>query len=115
FFRNFSTQEAMDSAQVARNIAEGHGYTTLFVRPFSMYLIQNVNQKKSPPKSADEKPDLSRIDGMHPDVSNPPVYPVVLAGWMKFYHGFNKVFNAVRGVMPGFIKGHLPTLNESLT
>jgi len=115
YFRNFSTQEAMDSAQVARNISEGNGYTTLFVRPFSMYLIQNVNQKKSPPASADEKPDYARINGMHPDVSNPPVYPVVLAGWMKFYHGFNKVFNAVRGVMPGFIKGHLPTLNESLT
>ncbi len=28
----------MDSAQLARNIADGKGYTTLFIRPFSLYL-----------------------------------------------------------------------------
>ena len=38
--KNFNTQEAMDSAQLARNLAEGKGYTTLFIRPFSVYLIQ---------------------------------------------------------------------------
>ena len=38
-FRNMSTQEAMDSAQVARNISQGKGFTTLFIRPFSMYLL----------------------------------------------------------------------------
>src|SRR3974377_313618 len=40
-FRNMGTQEAMDCAQLARNIAEGNGFTTLFVRPFSMRLFQN--------------------------------------------------------------------------
>jgi hypothetical protein len=39
-FRNMGTQEAMDSAQLARNIAEGNGYNTLFVRPFSIFLLQ---------------------------------------------------------------------------
>ena len=29
-YRNLATQEAMDSAQVARNLAEGRGYTTFF-------------------------------------------------------------------------------------
>src|SRR5262249_28625706 len=27
--------------------------------------------------------DLAQIKGMHPDIANPPVYPVVLAGLMK--------------------------------
>ena len=31
-YRNFATEEAMDSAQLARQIAEGRGYTTLFLR-----------------------------------------------------------------------------------
>src|SRR5580765_6288696 len=45
-FRKFSTQEAMDSAQLARNLADGQGFTTLFVRPLSIFLIQNRNQNQ---------------------------------------------------------------------
>lgn len=81
-FRNFSTQEAMDSAQLARNLAEGKGYTTLFVRPLSLSLIKQTNEKK-PQQSAGLAPDYPRIKGMHPDISNPPLYPALLAGWMK--------------------------------
>ena len=46
-YRNFATQEAMDSAQLARNMAEGNGYTTLFIRPFSLYLVQSHSQAKT--------------------------------------------------------------------
>ncbi len=46
-YRNFATQEAMDSAQLAHNIAEGNGYTTLFIRPFSLYLVQSHSQAKT--------------------------------------------------------------------
>ena len=42
-FRNMGTQEAMDAAQLARNIAQGKGYTTLFIRPFSMFLVKKHN------------------------------------------------------------------------
>src|SRR5215471_9143293 len=82
-FKNMSTQEAMDSAQLARNIAEGRGYTTWFVRPFSMFLIKRHNQSQN--KSPDPAQGESRtnIKGMHPDIANPPVYPVALAGLMK--------------------------------
>jgi len=38
-FRNMSTQEAMDMAQVGRNLSEGKGDSTLFIRPLSNYLI----------------------------------------------------------------------------
>ena len=44
-FRNMSCQEAMDAAQLARNIAEGKGYSTLFVRPFSVYLLKQHAQE----------------------------------------------------------------------
>jgi 4-amino-4-deoxy-L-arabinose transferase-like glycosyltransferase len=82
-FRNMSTQEAMDSAQLARNIAQGKGYTTLFVRPFSMFLLRQHNQEKLGVPAPGTIPDFSEIKERHPDIANPPVYPVVLAGLMK--------------------------------
>ncbi len=72
-FQNFSTQEGMDNAQLARNIAHGEGYTTDFVRPLSMYLVK----EKDPQRSA-------RVTD-HPDLANPPLYPVLLAGWLKAF------------------------------
>ena len=75
-FQNMSSPAAMDAAQLARNISEGKGYTTQFIRPLSIYLVKSNN------KSADDK-DPARLKTGHPDISNPPVYPVVLAGLMK--------------------------------
>src|SRR6476620_3288325 len=81
-FRNMGTQEAMDSAPLARNISEGKGYTTSFVRPFSMYLLKDHNQV-APGAALGRLGELTRINDRHPDISNPPVYPVFLAGLMK--------------------------------
>jgi len=82
-YRNFATLGAMDSAQLARNIAEGKGYTTLFIRPFSLYLVQSHNQAKSGDTLASAGTDFAEIKTAHPDISNPPIYPLVLAGLMK--------------------------------
>src|SRR5438105_11450662 len=71
-FKNFSTQEAMDSAQLARNIAQGRGFTTQFIRPLSVLLLQ----RQMPP-------GIPVLRGEHPDLANPPVYPLFLAGLMK--------------------------------
>jgi hypothetical protein len=82
-YRNLATQEAMDSAQLARNIADGKGYTTLFIRPFSLYLVQSHNQAKHAAAPATTNLDFAQIKfNPHPDLANPPVYPVVLAGLM---------------------------------
>ena len=81
--RNLSTAEAMDSAQLARNISEGKGFTTQFIRPFSMFLIKRASQEQLDSLSPEQKADLCQVKGAHPDLANPPVYPVVLAGWMK--------------------------------
>src|SRR5689334_17078894 len=83
-YRNLATPEAMDSAQLARNLAEGKGYTTLFIRPFSLYLEQSHNETRqaSAPASTNNL-DFAQIKSHpHPDLANPPVYPVVLAGLM---------------------------------
>lgn len=82
-WRNFSTPEAMDSAQLARNIAEGKGYTTSFVRPLSIYLIQSKNQGKTASTWAGGGTDFAQVKTAHPDLANPPVFPLMLAGWMK--------------------------------
>lgn len=74
--RNMAAPAAMDAAQIARNISEGKGYTTEFIRPLSIYLL-----KQTHPKAGDN--DSARLNASHPDISNPPVYPMVLAGVMK--------------------------------
>jgi hypothetical protein len=70
-FKNFSNIEAMDAAQLARNIADGKGFTTDFIRPFSMHLLREHRGE-----SALKAP-------RHPDLSNAPLYPVVLAASLK--------------------------------
>ncbi|MDD5138791.1 MAG: glycosyltransferase family 39 protein [Verrucomicrobiales bacterium] len=82
-YRNLATPEAMDAAQLARNISEGKGYTTLFLRPFSLYLVQKHEAAKNPDAGTLTPPDLAQIKTAHPDISNPPVYPLLLAGLMK--------------------------------
>jgi 4-amino-4-deoxy-L-arabinose transferase-like glycosyltransferase len=81
-FRNMSTAEAMDMAQVARNLSEGKGYSTLFVRPFSMYLLKQHNQP-IPTIGGERLSEVTRIRDQHPDLANPPLYPACLAALMK--------------------------------
>lgn len=76
-YKNLCAPEAMDSAQLARNIATGKGFTTQFIRPLSVYLVKRKNEK------AGVSADAARLKAPHPDIANPPVYPVVLAGLMK--------------------------------
>ena len=71
-YKNFTCAEAMDAAQVARNLSAGRGFTTDCIRPFSLYLIKQ--QHPDEPKLLLENP---------PDLTNPPLYPLLLAGLMK--------------------------------
>lgn len=70
-FKNLSTIEGMDAAQVARNISEGRGFSTQFVRPFSVYLVRKHQEGDG------------KLNGDHPDLAHGPVYPLVLAGALK--------------------------------
>ncbi len=71
-YRNFNTQEAMDAGQLAHNIGQGRGYTTQFIRPLAVHLFETVNTNAIPSWGVSM-----------PDISNPPVYPTLLAGLMK--------------------------------
>ena len=82
-YRNLATPEGMDAAQLARNISEGKGYTTQFIRPLSLYLVQKHNESGTPVALTNANLDFARIKTAHPDLANPPVYPVLLAGLMK--------------------------------
>lgn len=82
-YRNMGSAEAMDAAQVGRNIAEGHGFKTQFIRPFSIYLVKQHNQDRLAATETNARPDFAQLKGMHPDLANPPVYPLVLGGLMK--------------------------------
>src|SRR6266571_6888367 len=77
-YKNFSTAEAMDSAQLARNIADGKGFTTLFIRPLSIHLVEQRQIEV-----AQRTNDFALLKSGHPDLANPPVYPTLLAGLMK--------------------------------
>src|SRR6266446_207712 len=62
-YRNMSTQEAMDAAQLGRNIARGRGYTTLCIQPFSMFLLKRRNLEYPASLQAGHAADPSRIRG----------------------------------------------------
>lgn len=68
-FKNFSNPDAMDAAQVARNVAEGKGFITQFIRPVSLYLVG-------------QKTGGASLTNAHPDLANAPAYPALLAGAM---------------------------------
>jgi 4-amino-4-deoxy-L-arabinose transferase-like glycosyltransferase len=82
-YRNMSNQEAMDAAQVARNLAEGDGFSTDFIRPFSLTLVKKHNQDQMATTNSEGRPDFAQVRGLHPDLANPPLYPLFLAGAMK--------------------------------
>src|SRR5262245_23770456 len=71
-FKNLSTIEGMDSAQLARNLAEGRGFTTQFVRPFSIHLVKKHRSDGN-----------AWPEDKHPDLANAPLYPLLLAGALK--------------------------------
>src|SRR5215472_12609292 len=72
-FRNMSTQEAMDTAQLARNLSQGKGYCTSFIRPISIFLIQDRRQQITESTNATRSADPGMLKNNHPDLANPPL------------------------------------------
>lgn len=65
-FRGFNHLEAMDSAQVARHLANGKGFTTGFIRPLALWQMERNNGVR---------PNLGKSE--LPDTANPPLWPLV--------------------------------------
>ncbi|MBM3502044.1 MAG: hypothetical protein FJX74_25610, partial [Armatimonadetes bacterium] len=55
--------EAMEYAQLARNLARGEGFTTNIVRPLSLARVQNISH--------------------HPDLYHAPLHPLWMAGFFR--------------------------------
>lgn len=79
-FKGLEKREAMDMAQLARNIARGEGFTTYVIRPLSMW---HLVQGQPTQWNLREKEVRERLMMRHPDLSNPPLYPLALAGLFK--------------------------------
>ena len=72
-FEGFSTQEAMESAHLARQLAGGKGYTTDSIRPFCLHLLAQGDPARA----------QKLLQHPVPDLSNPPGYPFLLGCVMK--------------------------------
>lgn len=80
-FRGFDQPVAMDQAQLARQLATGHGFNTLLVRPAALKAFSDYyNTPAMMAKQA--KVDVFNL----PDITNAPVYPVVLSVLFKVAH-----------------------------
>jgi len=71
-FRGLEKREAIDMAQLARHIARGEGFETGVIRPLSLWQLKTYR--------ADHNPMFEN----HPDLYNPPLYPLMLAGLFRF-------------------------------
>jgi len=86
-FNGLSEPMAMDQAQIARQIAQGKGFTTQFLRPL---VLKEVKEKANLTQPSDK---LSQ-----PDMVNAPLYPYLLAGMFKAtFTEFNVPIQELRG------------------
>jgi 4-amino-4-deoxy-L-arabinose transferase-like glycosyltransferase len=76
-FRGFDKRESMDMAQLARNVAAGQGFTTYLIRPLSLWQLEQNGWH------IEDKATRERLILKHPDIYNPPLYPLLLAGIFK--------------------------------
>ncbi len=72
-FRGLASEEAMDYAQLGRNISFNEGLITKCVRPLTMWKVSERNERENP-----------QVGG-HPDLIHPPVYPGVLGAGFGFF------------------------------
>ena len=65
-FRGLDQPQAMEQAQIGRNLARGEGFTTRFIRPLSIWQLSQSSKKH-------------KLSERHPDLMNPPAYPALVA------------------------------------
>lgn len=70
-FKGLREAEAMDYAQLGRNLSEHREFVTQNVRPASIWFLTRQGGEQDP-----------RIHN-HPDLVNAPLYPVMLAAWFR--------------------------------
>jgi hypothetical protein len=76
-FRGLNKRESMDMAQLARNIAHKRGFTTYVIRPLSLWQLEQHGWNIQDPNVC------RRLIMLHPDICNPPLYPMALAALFR--------------------------------
>ncbi len=76
-FRGLTNTKGVDQAQIAREIARGHGFVTKFVRPLSLF------QAHSHAETEDEKATVVRFH----DTYHAPLNPLLNSVVLKFFRG----------------------------
>lgn len=77
-FQGLRSPPIMEAAQLARNIAEGRGFSTDCIRPLALGRIAGEWPHPSPQPHAPH-PQLNPF----PDLTHPPLYPLALAGLFR--------------------------------
>ena len=80
-FRGLNNESAMDSAQIARNISYGRGYTTKNISPVSLTYVWRMNPEQR-----------GRVQN-HPELIRPPLYPALLASVFRVSRGTLQPFD----------------------
>ncbi|OGV44052.1 MAG: hypothetical protein A2X46_02250 [Lentisphaerae bacterium GWF2_57_35] len=76
-FHGFKNAEAMEYAQLGRNLMTHGHFVTKCIRPSTLWYLSAKNSPKDQPAARQELGDYQ------PDVLHPPVYPAVLAAAFK--------------------------------
>jgi hypothetical protein len=67
-FYGLRDPEAMDAAQLARNLYRGRGYATQNIRPLEIWYLSSIGRRPIDPNT-----------NLEPELWTPPMYPMVLA------------------------------------
>lgn len=87
-FRGLKDAEAMDLAQVGRNLMMQGRFVTQCIRPASMWYLIEHTQKNDP------------LVRQHPDILHPPLYPALLAAGFKMFESSLSAERASRTFPP---------------
>jgi hypothetical protein len=79
-FKGLGTPTAMDQAQIARNLAEGKGFTTRYIRPLALHMIQKQQGENT-------QVDLKAF----PDFYQSPLHPWISSFVVAFVKGQTKL------------------------
>ena len=79
-FRGLSHPKAMEQAVIAREIARGHGFSTLMIRPAALWLFEK-NMSKFPVER-------------QPDIFHAPLHPYLNAGVILVADAMNEMFRS---------------------
>lgn len=87
-FRGLKDAEAMDLAQVGRNLATQGRFVTQCIRPASMWYLIEHSKKQDP------------MIRQHPDILHPPLFPAYLAVGFKMFESSLATERAARTFPP---------------